>query len=167
MIKSRAKYQSKWRKDNPEKVKKYSDKYLSNPIHYEERLERSRNNYQKNKEKISQRRKEIREKDQERFRNYANKWYSKHKEEVKQRRKERIEKLKIIIGSKCVICGKEPKRIIFHEIHGKEHPCTENYQYVFENAKDFVSICQICHRALHYFGKNLEPTIKLLSELQK
>jgi len=66
--------------------------------------------------------------------------------------------------SKCIICKRDDKTIVLHEIHGKKHPITETY-YI-QHKTDFVWLCLRCHKALGFLSKNVLLAIDLLKQLQ-
>jgi len=64
-----------------------------------------------------------------------------------------------ILGNKCFICEKIPKRFNCHEMHGRKHPIT--WAYILKNIHDFVLLCNRCHMFYHEFIKNKEKLERL------
>jgi len=67
---------------------------------------------------------------------------------------ENRQKLLNLIGDKCLICG-STKRLIFHEINGKNHLTngTSAFIYYFDHYKDFITLCYFHHKFLHQFAE--------------
>jgi predicted HNH restriction endonuclease len=88
------------------------------------------------------------------------------KEYQRKWRKDRYRKLKKdikkILGEKCVVCGKKKKYIEFHEIHNKPHNIGgyRTLKYVLEHIEDFVSVCCVCHRAIHHWIRHKDKLEK-------
>jgi len=59
-------------------------------------------------------------------------------------------KVKAIIGDKCIICN-SIKRLCFHEIHGIPHKST-NYQIYLKNPQNFIPLCYYHHKIIHALG---------------
>jgi predicted HNH restriction endonuclease len=83
---------------------------------------------------------------------------------LKWRRKLR-EQIFMIIGKQCVICGKFPKRISIHEIHGKPHSTTD-FKYILAHIQDFVPMCNSCHVTLHRIFNRIEKFMIYLKKLE-
>lgn len=112
----------------------YMRKYLKDPEHRRKHRENCRKN-QKNYYK--------------RHKSDILAYQKKHKPE--QRRKRR-EKLLLIVGDTCILCGSK-QYIQFHEIYGKNHPdlsCQVGYNYLLAHIKDFIPLCWRCHKGLHW-----------------
>jgi len=98
---------------------------------------------------------EVRKKENQRSKDY----YWKNKDRIlireRKRHKEKREKLrklaKQIIGDRCIICNRIPRKILFHEIHSKKHQ--SGYHFILQHPEDFVPMCTSCHRGLHVYYK--------------
>ena len=58
------------------------------------------------------------------------------------------EELRNRSNNKCDLCGRDDKRLEFHERKGESHPI--NPVYIRDHFKDFVLLCQPCHEATHW-----------------
>lgn len=67
------------------------------------------------------------------------------------------------IGNSCCICNKEPKRLVFHEIHGNPHPYQMNY--ILEHIEDFIPMCNGCHNRFHWYLNNRKKVMELISSM--
>lgn len=90
----------------------------------------------------------------------------KYQKAYRKRQKEKVRKL---VGDKCIICGNSKRRIAYHEIHGKPHRTNYGeYSYILDHPQDFVSICCRCHNVLHYLlnlGQKRKEIFKFLKQL--
>ena len=110
---------------------------------------------------------------------YSKQYNMKHRKEIKIRMKEHFKKNRTLInaqnlrrffrtkelllneiGKKCLICGRIPKRLIFHEIYFLKHPIKQSY--IITHKEDFVTLCPYCHNSLHRFRKYQTKMEKLL-----
>lgn len=107
----------------------------------------------------------------EQQREYDKHWRNNHRKEYNSRRlrknREMWGKIILILGDKCVGCGKQVKkrRISFHEIYGKSHK--ENPYYVLKHIEDFLPLCSHCHSSLHTVARHkklIELLMKILGD---
>jgi len=153
-------YQRFWRKNNPEKVRVYTERVK--PYH--------REYYQKHKEKIDTINREWGRKHSEARKQHWRKWYLNHKEGRQKRGREyyakhpdkmkvkyrrwREKKNKIIrelLGNKCKVCGNSKHKLYCHEIYGRKHKIWE----MIIHPENFVLLCYGCHKGIHWCMKEL------------
>lgn len=80
---------------------------------------------------------------------YHRKGKEHHRQNQRRWRKRLRKKIISILGDKCSICGRTPKRIIFHEVHFKPH--NSSYYYILKHIEDFKTLCNFCHVTLHWY----------------
>ena len=88
-------------------------------------------------------------------------YYENHKEHCKENTRKRrlriLEKVRKLIGDKCILCG-ETKKLYYHEIYNKKHPC--GIDYIYRHYKDFIPLCLKCHTTIHWILiKNIDMDI--------
>ena len=118
-----------WREKNKEKSKKYfHDRYerLKDTPEFKKKIRESQKRY------YLSHKKEILEK--------GRKWKQHKREMIKEK-----------LGTTCIICGKKPNRISYHEIHGKPHD-SKSITYILKHLEDFVPLCGRCHIAIHFYA---------------
>ena len=147
-----------WRINNPERYKKMHQDYYQE--HKEEWKIHGQNYYQTHKEEISVWGKDYHQKHKVHRNEYDREWKRKLREILRNE-----------IGSKCVICGKEPKVPIYHEKNFKphlgltsKHSGESNPKYILDHKEDFVPLCRLCHTTLHRVHNYLEKFKQLLIE---
>lgn len=125
--------------------------------------------YHKKKERILEQQARYREENREKIRAKQREYYQKNIEtrtaHSRKWKQELRELLMEELGRKCVICGKtpsDPTALFFHEIHGHPHDC-RTLKYVYEHKEDFVPMCMVCHRTLHYLLKYLKGFMKYVN----
>ena len=98
------------------------------------------------------------ERNKEKYNKQAREYYRTHKEDYREREHNYRMKLRKRVnkelGDTCIICGtksKSKKSLACHEVHGKPHKF--DYNYILRHKEDFVRMCPICHRTLHFFLK--------------
>jgi len=77
-------------------------------------------------------------------------YYKKNREKwnsyTREYRRKGREKIKALIGDKCIFCGK--KEIYFHEIYNKKH--SRHNKYILKHIEDFIPLCDTCHQGVHF-----------------
>lgn len=87
--------------------------------------------------------------------------------ETAERHKKNKKLLEEKLGTECRICHNHPKRIVYHEIHGKAHD-RKSYSYQLKHLENFIPLCYKCHQILHYLFKlglvlkNFEDWLEIL-----
>jgi len=83
------------------------------------------------------------------------------RKELERERRYRLHKRKIIedvFGKKCIFCGHE-KVMIIHRKDGKKHKIfsemglKELYSEIAEHKNEYVRVCGVCHKAVHWIMK--------------
>jgi predicted HNH restriction endonuclease len=102
----------------------------------------------------------------ERRNEYMRKYMKKYKKKYYEEKMKEVWKE---FSEKCKICNGKSRRgrLILHEIHGKNHPksndINEFVDYILKHKNDFVPLCRGCHAKLHWFLRhNRDLVIKLL-----
>ena len=171
----------KWRKKNPERANEICRKAWHK--NREKYIKRSREYYLKNRRRLLEAKRkyygENKEKCQRKHKDYYWKNREKLLKQLREYNKRRYAELKAqarkLLGMKCEICGlsEDQTRINYHEIHGKKHPESGFYGYIYiiKHYKDFVCLCHWCHMTVHQLARNeskinqfLELTRKITAE---
>lgn len=108
----------------------------------DEYLEYHRNYYKENKEQIQKHNKENYWKNPEKYRNQAKVTGINYRMKLREKRN-------IIFGTQCVICNGNSKRMVLHEIHGKNH--SRHLSQILQHPEDFKLLCWRCHQIVHLF----------------
>lgn len=104
--------------------------------------------YLENKERLKEIRRQYRLKNKERISEKGKEWSKNHPENGKIYWKRRKEKLKILVGDSCYLCG-DTRWWLCHEKYGKKHP--SSLTYIRNHREDFVRLCPRCHNAIHRY----------------
>lgn len=97
---------------------------------------------------------------------YDDRYRKRNRKKYNKRRRDQIRdkwnEVISILGDKCIVCGlktRSRRRVSFHEIHGKPHKT--NPWYILKHIKDFVPVCESCHKTIHKYHKYKEKIEQL------
>jgi len=129
--------------------------------HVEEKREKERQRYLRKRKKIIEKTTEYYFKNKKKVRVYRMLHRKRKVSEMKS-------KLNEVFGSSCAICN-STKHLCLHEKYGIHHTCDiySAPKYYLEHPNNFIRVCYVCHKAIHYFAKLTVEELQRFLELIK